>query len=289
MKTKVVILNWNGIEFLDNLFKSLMGQTYTDFDIIFVDNGSIDNSIEFVTNNYPMVKIISVKPNCGVAKGYNIGFKEALKDKDMKYILWLNNDVVLDKYAIYELVKALENNKKIGGVSSTIINMNSSKSMSKLTGLIDTLYSFDLSLQHPFCISGCSCMYKREVFEKIGFFDESFFAYYEETDFSWRANKHGWKCKNVLESEVYHELGASFKKLNNKAKYELEIQKNLNWIVSVFKNATIPQKIFFLIEYFRIVISSEIRKIIKKNNVGCKPLLEACKLFITGEKLELTR
>ncbi|MCH7492856.1 glycosyltransferase, partial [Patescibacteria group bacterium] len=90
--TAVIILNWNGREHLDICLRSVYKQTFRNFHVLFVDNGSTDESVEFVELNYPSALIIRNKKNYGFAEGNNIGIRQALHNQDIKYIVTLNND-----------------------------------------------------------------------------------------------------------------------------------------------------------------------------------------------------
>ena len=102
-ETAVIIANWNGKKYLKDCFDSLAGQTRQNFKIIFVDNGSEDNSVDFVKKNYdletkfPSVDIFRLKKNTGFCFGYNTGIKKALEDKNIEYMIVLNNDTKLDE------------------------------------------------------------------------------------------------------------------------------------------------------------------------------------------------
>ena len=117
-KAAIVIVNWNGKKFLRNCLDSVYKQTYKNFQLYFVDNGSIDGSSEFVKENYPRTMIMQLDKNYGFAKPNNIAIKEAFKDKSVEYIVCLNNDTIVDKNWLKELIKTALKDKKIGAVSS---------------------------------------------------------------------------------------------------------------------------------------------------------------------------
>src|SRR3989344_3399710 len=117
-KASIIIVNWNGMKFLKNCLDSVYKQTYKNFQVYFVDNGSIDGSSEFVKKNYLKAKIIQLDKNYGFAKPNNIAIKESFKDKEVEYIVCLNNDTIVDKNWLKELVKTARKDKKIGAVGS---------------------------------------------------------------------------------------------------------------------------------------------------------------------------
>jgi len=98
----IIIINWNGERYLPPLFKSLYDMTYKDFRVIFVDNGSKDNSVRWVMEHYSETIIIKNKRNLGFAEGNNMGIRSALS-KGAKYVVLLNTDMTVDKNWLKEL------------------------------------------------------------------------------------------------------------------------------------------------------------------------------------------
>ena len=119
--TAVITVNWNGKNLLKKLLPSLKKQTYKDFVTIVVDNNSSDGSAGFVRENFPWAKVIVMKKNTGFTGGNNAGFLEAMKNRDIKYLITLNNDTVVDKDWLKNLVKAAEAEKGIGSCSSKVL------------------------------------------------------------------------------------------------------------------------------------------------------------------------
>ncbi|MFH1761062.1 MAG: glycosyltransferase, partial [bacterium] len=103
-ETVVIIVNWNGERFLKDCLGSVFAQGYINFNVILVDNGSTDGSIEFIKKNYSGVEIIPLDKNYGFAKANNIGMEAALKDKTIEYIALLNNDTKAEKNWLGELI-----------------------------------------------------------------------------------------------------------------------------------------------------------------------------------------
>jgi len=124
INTSIIIVNWNGKHHLDVCLSSIFNQTYKDFNVIFVDNGSTDDSVEYVKNNFSEVNIIECKKNYGFAEGNNIGIRQALKNPEVKYIVTLNNDTETDKDWLKQLIEVAEKDEKIGAVSSKMLFFN---------------------------------------------------------------------------------------------------------------------------------------------------------------------
>lgn len=115
-KVSIIIVNWNSKDYIKNCIDSLLNQTFQDFEIILVDNGSTDDSLEYVEKKYPQISIIKNKKNLGFAAGNNIG----IKNSSGKFIALFNQDAVTDKEWLYELVGALESSEKIAGAVGKI-------------------------------------------------------------------------------------------------------------------------------------------------------------------------
>ncbi|MBU0597669.1 glycosyltransferase family 2 protein [Patescibacteria group bacterium] len=229
--TCVIILNWNGQEHLATCLDSVLGQSYDKYEVILIDNGSKDDSVEFISKNYPQVKIIQNKKNYGFAEGNNIAIREVLKNKNIKYIATLNNDTEVDREWLAELVRAVEADQKIGAVSSKFLFFNE-RNMIDSAG--DFLYPGSLKvvtrgykeqdkgqydkLEQCFSARAGAALYRREMLEDIrqdnDFFDHHFFTYIEDTDLSVRALLKGWKILYAPKARVFHKVAATTSKIS---------------------------------------------------------------------------
>lgn len=292
-KVSIIIVNWNGKRYLNECLASAFNQTYLNYNVILVDNGSNDGSIEFVKEKYPEVKIIKLDKNYGFAKGSNIGMKEALKDKDVKYIALLNNDTKVDKIWLSELVKVAENEEKIGICTSKILRMDkltidSTGQVLRLGMLVDRGHNKIDRGQYDdksdiFSACAAACLYKREMLGEIGLFDESFFAYYEDAELSWRAYKNGWKARYVPTSIVYHKGGGTSKK-SKEFEREMGFLCARNWARTVKRHATPTQKFLFILALARTGVMSWVGMRIGRNVIGAKPYIGAfLEFFRYGE------
>lgn len=296
-KVSIIIVNWNGKEYLGACLTSVLDQTYPNYDVILVDNGSTDDSIEFVSEKYPEVKTIKLDKNHGFAKGNNIGIKEALKDeKNEKYIALLNNDTNVDKNWLSELVKAAETeNSKVGIYASKILKMDkltidSTGHVFKFGMIVDRGHNkidreqYDDKLD---VIGACAaaCLYKREMLGEIGLFDESFFAYFEDADLSWRAYKNRWKARYVPTSVVYHKGGGTSKKSKEfERKMRILIGRNEARIVR--RHAIPLQKSLFILRYAIMAIMSWVGMRIGRNFIVASPYIEILKEFFRYRETE---
>lgn len=246
----VIIPNYNGKKYLNDCLKSLEKQTYRDFSVIVVDNGSEDGSLEYLKNNFPSVRVISLGSNTGFANAVN----EGIRASDSKYVFLLNNDTVCDEGAIESLVKVLDSKPKVFSAQAKMLRM-------KEPHLVDDAGDYycalgwtvvpskdkesELFSKRKQITSACAgaAVYRREVFDKIGMFDEAHFCYLEDVDVGYRARLFGYD--NVMEPSavVYHVGSGSSGSRYNTFKVELTASNNLYFI---YKNMAVWQLIINL-------------------------------------------
>ncbi len=217
-KVSVIIVNWNGKSLLEDCLGSLAAQTAKEIEIILVDNGSKDGSVEYVRERYPGVKLISLPENLGFAGGNNAGIRVARGE----YIALLNNDTKADPAWLENLLSSVESSPPSTGMWASKILSYDNPEIFDNVGLL--LYPDGLGrgkgrlekdhgqYDHPseaFFPSGCAGLYRREVLTKIGLFDEEFFAYADDVDIGLRARLAGWGCQYVPSAKVYHKYSAS--------------------------------------------------------------------------------
>jgi len=230
----VVIPNWNGKEDLPACLDSLLQQTIP-CEIVVVENGSVDGSRELLAKNYPKVTVLPQKENLGFAGGVNVGIRYAIKN-GCEYVALLNNDATVNKEWLSELVKTLEKNPKFGIVTSKIVSSDGSHLDS--TGDLYTtwglpyprgrnesqLNTYDTQTK-IFGASGGASLYRCEMLQEIGLFDEKFFAYYEDVDLSFRAQLAGWQVRFTPTAIAYHQISATSSRIKGFATYQT--MKNL--------------------------------------------------------------
>jgi len=194
----VIVLNYNGENYLKNCFESLGSQTYENYEVIMVDNASEDDSIEYVKGNFPWVKVIRNEKNLGFAAGNNWGIREARGD----IIALLNNDTIADSEWLEESVRTFEQSENIGITQGKIYSYDEpSKHVSysykffpsyKMPWVTVSNVKNESSAKEVDVVSGAAMVFKREILDKIGFLDEGYFFYFEDLDFCLRAKKAGY-------------------------------------------------------------------------------------------------
>ena len=244
----IIILNWNGWQDTIECLESLKKQTYRNFRIVVVDNGSSGPDVDILGERYgDFITIIENKKNYGFAGGNNVGIKYALK-QGADYILLLNNDTILDPYFLEEVLKVAEQDPKVGIVGGKVYYYHYPNILQSVGGKVNwwigKIYhygdcldrgQFDEVAERDF-VYATAMLVKREVFEKIGLLDPTLFFGIEEYDFCTRAKKAGYRVMYTYKAKIWHKGGASRKKL---PKYEREAEK-------IFKMSGIFQYKYYL-------------------------------------------
>jgi GT2 family glycosyltransferase len=261
-KVAIVILNWNGIKYLQQFLPSVLATDYTNLEIVVADNGSTDGSMEFVQKNYSTIRVIGFRRNLGFAKGYN----QALKQVDAEYYVLLNSDVEVESSWVKNMLALIESDKSIAACQPKILSFANRKLFDyagAAGGWIDRFgYPFakgrifdiceedrgqynDASL--IFWCSGAALFIRSEVFRQAGGFDEYFFAHQEEIDLCWRIQYLGHKLSSCPQAVVYHVGGGTLPRGNTKKTYLnfrnnlIMLAKNLPWSQKWWK---IPFRVF---------------------------------------------
>lgn len=227
----IIIVNYNGKKWIKNLFDSLLFQTYKNFEIIFVDNASIDGSIEFLKNNYKddRIKIIKSDKNLGFAGGNNLG----IKNSRGKYILLLNNDTWVKGAFVEKLVANLINSDyDILAPQEKDYSLGDCNVSNKKT--IDFFGHPVMSKNRKtFYLSGSCLIFLRKLYEETRGMDDNFFMYFEETDWFWRLNL--LNKKSSLTGDVfYYHFGSG--STSNSINYKKFAWRNRNTLQMLLKN-----------------------------------------------------
>lgn len=223
----VIIPNFNGKVHLKDCLNSLNNQTFKEFETILVDNNSSDNSLDFVLNNFPQVKVIKLEKNFGFAKAIN----EGVKKSQAKYVVFLNNDTEVEKDWLENLVECAKKHPDVISVNSKLLNFYNRKIIDGVGILINEVGQAKSigwgeedkgqynNKQYIFGATGGGSLFNREDFIKVGLFDEKYFMYFEEVDFAFRAQFLGYKSISCPSAVMYHKHKATAKKLPQHIEY----------------------------------------------------------------------
>jgi GT2 family glycosyltransferase len=245
-----VIVNWNGRHHLQECLPSIQQQTAKDFEIILVDNGSNDDSVAFVKENYPAVNVIQLEKNKGFAEPNNLAFQTARG----KWIATVNNDMILDEKWLENLLKATVNHPDCFSVQSTILRSDDKTTVDSCglgirpCGAARNLYhsrkveSISDHIRPIFAASAGAAIFNREQLLSIGAFDKTYFAYYEDLDTGWKARINGWESFWVPGAVAYHKVHGTSTKLPSDALWFLSERNRLRTVAKNIPFQTLLRK-----------------------------------------------
>ena len=211
MLIRIIIVTYNSINDIDKCLFNLQSEKNIKLLVTVVDNASTDLTVEYVKNNHPEIEVIENSTNGGYAFGNNIALKKyVFSDQNTDAFLILNPDATISTKQIAELYNTLILNKDIGGVSPIIIDKSNNKKINYTRTLLGLKKKDKYKLNDHILLTevlhGSCMLIKPEVFRTIGFFDESFFLYAEETEFCGRAIKANCILLVNTDIEIYHSL-----------------------------------------------------------------------------------
>lgn len=236
----VIIPNWNGKDLLRTCLKSLQKQTFKNFEVVVVDNGSTDGSAEYIEKSFLKVKLIKLNKNYGFAKAVNTG----IKSTDSPYLFLLNNDTEVDKDCLRFLVEAASKHKEAGFIAAKVLNFYKRNVIDSAGDAVDVVgHSYNLGMgekdgekfnneREVFLVTAGGGLFKREVFEKVGLFDEDYFTYMEDVDLGLRAQLAGYKGWYTPKAFLYH----IHKATSNRVKPQMEYWQFRNMTQNIIKD-----------------------------------------------------
>ena len=255
-KTTFIVVNWNGKSFLADCLDALLSQSCKDFEIILVDNGSIDDSVSFVKEKYPSISLIVLDNNTGFTGGNNAGLQHATGE----YIALVNNDAILCSNWLALMIAAIEGDRLSGCCASKII-ISGTNLIDSAGDMFTTAFSgtkvgelHDMNEFSKWCyvpgVCAAAALYRREMLDDIGFLDDDFFLNHEDTDLNLRAWLAGWKCLYIPEAVVEHRVSTTIGKLSETSVYYFARNSLWVWV----KNTPT----YFMFRYFHHRILYEI-------------------------------
>ena len=266
MKTiSIIIINHNGEKFLERLFKTIQVQTFQDFEVIFVDNDSEDESVAFVEEKYSNTKII-LNENLGYGSGCNVGARYA----NGKYLIFLNEDMYLPKDFLEKLItfrNELPHQEKIGAISCKMVDFDAEPDDFRPTyGAKIDIFGFPVKARNSeetFIVSGSPMFIRRDLFLKIRGFNEAIFIYGEDVDLSWRLNILGYHNFTINSTCLYHFGGGATGAFGPKKIADIMY----GTFVPVFTNYNLTTLLFILPVFFVFIVCFYLILSIAKFNI----------------------
>ena len=263
MKTTIVILNWNGKKLLEQFLPSVVNFSSDEAEVYVADNASTDDSIHFIKQNYPSVKIVQNSTNGGYAKGYN----DALQHINADVYCLLNSDIEVTQNWLTPILKTFKEEENTAIIQPKLLDFKDKTKFEYAGaggGFID-LYGY------PYCrgrvfnhletdngqfndtttifwASGACLFIRSEVYHHLNGFDEDYFAHQEEIDLCWRAQNEGYTSKYVGSSTVFHVGGATLQETNPHKTF-LNFRNSL---LNVVKN--VPKQWFLFVIFSRLIL-----------------------------------
>lgn len=250
MEVSVIIPNFNGLAYLEGVLSGLERQSMKNFEVILVDNGSTDGSCAFVAAQYSWVHIIELSENFGFSRAVNEGIKAARAP----YVLLLNNDTEVEPDFLKEMTEGLQRHKKAFSCQAKMIQFHDREKM-------DDGGNYYCALGWAFAggkgkaaerydkekkiFSSCAgaAIYRKKIFEKIGYFDDEHFAYLEDLDVGYRARIYGYENWYIPGAVVYHVGSGTSGSRYNQFKIRYSSRNN---IYMIYKNMPLLQMILNL-------------------------------------------
>ena len=210
-EVSVIIPNFNGMAYLDGVLAGLECQTVSNFDVILVDNGSNDGSCAFVAARYPWVHLIELPENFGFCKAVN----EGIRASRSPYVLLLNNDIEVTENFIEEMLSAIKRHPKAFSCAARMIQFHDRDRLDDAgnyycalgwayaRGKGKDIHTYEKE-EKIFASCAGAAIYRKKIFDELGYFDEEHFAYLEDMDVGYRARIYGYENWYAPDAMVYH-------------------------------------------------------------------------------------
>jgi len=247
----VIVVNWNGKHLLETCLGALAAQTFQDFELIVVDNGSSDGSAEWVALHYPGARLIRLEGNCGFSGGNNVGLRAARGE----FVALLNNDVEAAPGWLEALLRTMAAHPEVGACDSKVFFYDrrdvlwAAGGEYTISGSVvhrgyrqrdgDGRYSTEADV---FIAIASAALYRRTALEQVGLFDEDFFSGYEDVDLSFRLHAAGYRVLNAPRAVAFHRVSETARV--NSEFYVFHGQKNV--LFTFLKNMPAPLLVKYL-------------------------------------------
>lgn len=245
IEVSVIIPNLNGINFLPGCLDSLRRQTFKNFEIILIDNGSEDGSVLLLEEVYPEVHVTSLDRNYGFCHAVNLGIRKS----EAPYVILLNNDIEADENFIKEMLGGIKKHPECFSCASKMVQMYDKSKIDSAGDYYCVLgWAFALGKDKPvreyedsreiFASCAGAAIYRKEVFGEIGYLDEKHFAYLEDVDIGYRARIFGYRNHYLPKAVVYHAGSGTSGSRHNEFKVRYSSRNN---VYLIYKNMPLLQ------------------------------------------------
>ena len=242
----IIVLNWNGEGYVAKCIDSLLEQTYPNYEVIVVDNGSTDGSVELLKGYLPRIRLILNQENLGFAAGNNV----AITGAKGEFVVLFNNDAVAHKEWLEQLIVGTLSPPQADIASGPIYFYEPSNviwcagvRIDMLTGVswLHRLYSRDFQPSDDFdYLAGCALLIRKQVFDQMGFLDERFFFYSEDVDFCLRAKRAGFSLRLVPDAIVWHMVPMHLKRPSARLHHHLFLRSSFKLILKLWPLWCLP-------------------------------------------------
>ncbi len=224
-RVSIIILNWNGLQDTIECLESLTKITYPDYEVIVVDNGSKGNDAQVLEEKFGVsVHLIQNDKNYGYTGGNNIGIRCALANSSPQYLLILNNDTIVAPDFLDQMINFAESDASIGIAGPKVYYYDLPSRIQGIGGKVN-MWTGQVSLigvketdtgqydrqREVDYVFGCCLLIKKKVIQKVGLFDESYFCYWDETDYCFRAREAGYRVICIPEAKIWHKAPIKLK------------------------------------------------------------------------------
>ncbi|HIV33703.1 MAG TPA: glycosyltransferase family 2 protein [Candidatus Blautia intestinigallinarum] len=293
-KVTVVIPNFNGMKYLKECLESLRAQKGSSFETIVVDNGSSDGSCVWIRENFPEVRLLELPENLGFCRAVN----EGIWASRTPYVLLLNNDIQADPFFVAKLTEAMERHPRAFSCGAKMLQYYQRDLVDDAGNYYNAMgWAFARGKDRPqgeyvreekiFAACAGAAIYRRKIFQKIGYFDEEHFAYLEDTDIGYRARLYGYENWFVPEAVVYHVGSGTTGSRYNEFKTRYSSRNN---IYMLYKNMPLWQIVlnspFLLAGFTAKLLFFGIKGLGREYAAGIKNGFQLCK---KEKKVEFTR
>ncbi|HAH20375.1 MAG TPA: hypothetical protein DCL49_05665 [Candidatus Omnitrophica bacterium] len=246
----IIVVNYNGKRYLKNCFDSLYKLKYSHYEIIFVDNGSQDDSVKFIRSNFQKAQILKLQSNFGLAIASNRGAKVAKGD----YLFFLNNDTLVDENILTELVRVAQSDKGIGVCACNVFTYDGRKEIGM--GVACDRFGYPCGNLGPVFYPDAAIFVNRSIFEEVGGFDSKLFLYGEDRDLCWRIWLRGYRVEPVKSAWFLHDSACT---LVGEEKYKTNVWKRelgeRNLIRSMLKNYSLSGLVCIIPQYLLLSVA----------------------------------